>query len=61
VVVVAYRTLEKDQEEPDQKYIDMLKSEVVRVISGSPQWEPGKQRGQAVNVIFTFPVTFTLQ
>jgi protein TonB len=35
--------------------------EVIRVVSSSPTWEPGRQRGTAVNVAFTFPVTFALQ
>jgi len=61
VVVVAYRTLQEDAEAPDDKYIQMLKEEAVRVVSGSPDWEPGTQRGHAVNVIFTFPITFALQ
>jgi len=61
VVVVTYRTLEKDQVKPDQKYIDQLKEEVIRVVSSSPNWTPGKQRGKAVNVMYTFPVTFALQ
>jgi len=61
VVVIAYRTLTEDQDKPDQKYIDLLKEEVIRVVSESPDWTPGKQRGQAVNVMFTFPVTFALQ
>jgi hypothetical protein len=39
----------------------MLKEEAIRVISSSPDWEPGKQRGKAVNVMFTFPITFALQ
>ncbi|MEN8229995.1 MAG: M56 family metallopeptidase [Bacteroidota bacterium] len=61
VVVASYRTLEEDQEKPEQKYIDQLKEEVIRVISSSPKWTPGKQRGKAVNVMYTFPVTFALQ
>jgi len=61
VVVVTYRTLEKDQEKPDQKYVDLLREEVIRVVRESPEWTPGKQRGIAVNVMYTFPVTFTLQ
>ena len=61
VVVVAYRTLEKDAEAPDEKYIQLLKDEAVRVVSTSPDWEPGQQRGNKVNVMFTFPITFTLQ
>ena len=61
VVVTAYRSLQDDAEAPDEKYIQMLKDEAIRVIAGSPDWEPGKQRGKAVNVMFTFPIIFTLQ
>ena len=61
VVVVSYRKLKEDAEEPAEKYIEMFKKEVIRVISSSPDWTPGKQRGQAVNVMFTFPVNFVLQ
>jgi len=61
VVVATYRTLGKDQAKPDQKYIDLLREEVIRVVSESPDWTPGKQRGKAVKVMFTFPVTFSLQ
>lgn len=38
-----------------------LDKEAVRVVSGSPKWTPGKQRGKAVKVQFTFPVNFVLQ
>ncbi len=61
VVVTAYRTLAEDQEKPEQKYIDLLKEEVIRLVSESPDWEPGSHMGKAVNVLFTFPVTFALQ
>ncbi len=61
VVVTAYRKIQEDVEEPDEKYIQMLKDEVKRVVLTSPDWKPGKQRGKAVDVIFTFPVTFALQ
>jgi len=61
VVVVAYRSIEEDATSPDEKYIQMLKDEAIRVITSSPDWEPGKQRGKAVNVMFTFPITFMLQ
>jgi len=61
VVVVAYRTLQEDAEVPDEKYIQLLKDESVRVVSGSPDWEPGSQRGTKVNVVFTFPISFALQ
>jgi len=60
VVVVGYSGYE-GIEEPDEKYIQMLKDEVIRVVTGSPDWTPGKQRGTAVNVMFTFPVNFVLQ
>ena len=61
VVVVSYRTLEKDAETPDEKYIQMLKDEAIRVVSESPAWTPGKQKGKNVKVMFTFPINFVLQ
>jgi len=60
VVVVAYQGQEGTSL-PDEKYIQMLKDEVKRVVLSSPDWEPGRQGGKAVNVIYTFPVTFALQ
>lgn len=38
-----------------------LAKEAVRVVSMSPKWEPGRQRGRAVNVSYTFPVQFSLR
>ena len=38
-----------------------LDDEAVRVIKSMPKWEPGKQRGQAVSVKYTVPVTFRLR
>lgn len=61
VFVVAYRTLSEDAPLPDEKYIKLLQEEVIRVVSTSPAWEPGKQRGKAVKVMYTFPVSFALQ
>ncbi|MCP4313010.1 MAG: hypothetical protein GY790_17255 [Bacteroidetes bacterium] len=61
VVVVTYRTLVKDAKTPDEKYIQLLKDEAIRVISESPDWTPAKQRGKNVDVMFTFPINFTLQ
>jgi hypothetical protein len=61
VVVTAFRTLEKGADPPDEKYIKLFKDEVVRVISESPDWEPGLQKGEPVNVMFTFPVVFAMQ
>jgi protein TonB len=38
-----------------------LDKEAIRVVEGSPRWNPGKQRGKPVRVSFTFPITFVLQ
>lgn len=38
-----------------------LDKEAERVVKSSPKWTPGKQRGRAVKVQFTFPVNFVLQ
>lgn len=38
----------------------LLDAEAIRVIGMMPEWKPGTQRGQAVNVRFTIPVTFRL-
>ena len=37
-----------------------LDAEALRVVRSMPTWTPGKQRGQAVRVRFTLPVTFRL-
>jgi len=38
-----------------------LDDEAVRVVSSSPKWTPGKQRGSPVRVRFTITVNFQLQ
>ena len=38
-----------------------LDKEAARVVMESPKWAPGKQRGKAVKVQFTFPINFVLQ
>ncbi len=38
-----------------------LDREAVRVVRSMPRWNPGKQNGHPVNVIYTLPVTFRLQ
>lgn len=38
----------------------ILDDEAVRIVSMSPQWEPGMQNGEPVNVRFTFPIVFKL-
>lgn len=39
----------------------LLDKEVLRVISQSPRWSPGKQRGKAVDVSLIMPVDFVLK
>mgnify|MGYP000955407765 CR=1 FL=1 len=38
-----------------------LDQEAIRVVSTSPLWTPGQQRGKKVDVLFTFPINFVLQ
>ncbi len=38
----------------------LLDAEASRVVKSSPKWIPGKQRGKAVRVSLTFPITFYL-
>ena len=38
----------------------LLDAEAIRVVRNMPNWTPGKQRGEAVRVRFTLPVTFRL-
>jgi len=38
----------------------LLDKEALRVVMSSPEWEPGLQKGNKVNVAFTFPVIFEL-
>ena len=38
-----------------------LDKEAVRVVSSSPKWKPGTQKGNPVRVTYTFPVIFGLQ
>jgi TonB family protein len=37
-----------------------LDKEALRVANTLPKWKPGKQRGKAVNVVYTIPVNFEL-
>lgn len=37
-----------------------LDKEALRLISDMPKWKPGKQRGQAVNVQYSLPISFRL-
>ncbi len=38
-----------------------LDQEALRIVYSSPKWEPGTQKGKAVDVIFTFPINFTIK
>jgi periplasmic protein TonB len=38
-----------------------LDKEALRVVLDSPAWTPGKQRGRAVKVQYTFPINFVLR
>ena len=40
---------------------ELLDNEALRVLKMMPKWTPGTQRGKAVRVKYTMPVTFTLQ
>jgi periplasmic protein TonB len=37
-----------------------LDAEAIRVVRSLPKWKPGKQRGEAVNVWYTVPISFVL-
>ncbi len=38
-----------------------LDSEALRVVKNLPKWQPGKQRGEMVNVSYTVPINFKLE
>ena len=38
-----------------------LDAEAIRVVNSMPDWKPGKQRGTAVDVVYTMPIEFMLQ
>ena len=39
----------------------LLDNEALRVVSASPDWTPGNQKGRMVDVTYTFPVIFQLR
>lgn len=39
----------------------LLAEEALRIVSQSPDWSPGMQRGKPAKVLFTFPFTFRLE
>ncbi len=44
-----------------RKVFPSLDAEAIRVISGMPNWIPGKQKGQVVRVKYTVPIMFRLK
>lgn len=58
-------TIDKDGSVKDVQVLrgadSTLDKEAVRVISKSPKWSPGKQRGKAVKVKYTFPIIFQMR
>lgn len=39
----------------------LLDAEAIRIISNMPQWKPGTDKGEKVNVKYTLPIVFRLQ
>lgn len=50
----------RDAEIVNGTRFESLNNEALRVIKSMPQWKPGKQRGQNVNVSFVVPINFQL-
>jgi Ca-activated chloride channel family protein len=63
--VIVQFTIDRNGRLTDVKVIrgvhPMLDAEAVRVLSASPGWTPGKQRGKPVAVKYVFPVSFKLE
>ena len=63
--VVVKFSISKDGSVKDVKVLrsvhPVLDAETVRVISMSPKWEPGKVKGEPVDVTYIFPVVFKHQ
>ena len=63
--VIVQFIVEKDGNIKDTKVVrgidPSLDNEALRVINAMPKWEPGKHKGEAVNVKYTIPVAFKFQ
>jgi len=63
--VIVQFTVNKDGKVADANVVRSvdpdLDKEAIRVVTSSPAWEPGIQRGKAVDVLFTFPINFVTQ
>lgn len=42
------------------KTVGVLEEEAIRVVNKMPKWNPGKEKGEAVRVKYTLPVSFTM-
>jgi protein TonB len=47
--------------DPSDDIDQRFKDEAVRVVSSMPDWAPGQQRGKAVDVKFSLPITFQIK
>ena len=63
-IIVQFKVSKKGKVE-DVKILrgvhELLDKEAYRVVSQSPDWEPGFQKNEPVNVRYTFPVVFKLR
>jgi len=50
-----------DAERARKEAVADLHAEALRMVSSMPDWTPGTQKGEKVNVRFTLPITFRLQ
>jgi len=47
-------------EETNEDVDVSFRSEAARIVSSMPKWTPGRQRGEAVDVKFSIPISFVL-
>ena len=63
--VIVNFVVNKDGSLSDTKIVrgqdPLLDAEAIRVISAMPNWKPGMQKGEPVNVRFTLPIVFRLK
>lgn len=68
LTVVGYGKNDKEEnsngnktKESFEKAKKALENEALRVINNMPQWIPGKNKGENVNVVYQLPINFKLQ
>lgn len=61
VSFVVSSTGKVEQAKVERSVSPALDAEAIRVVNSSPDWKPGKQRGQPVSVEYTIPIEFKLQ